>query len=98
MSGFSSEPFHVSLRRLMDDRGVSYRQLSYMTGLSAGYLNHLSKGRRPAPSNGMLELIARALHVEPAYFREYRVRYVVDSLSESPELLSVVYTTLFKSP
>jgi transcriptional regulator with XRE-family HTH domain len=96
--GFSSEPFCAALCQLKDERGLSFRQLGYMTDLSAGYLNHLSKGTRPVPSNGMLERIARALHVEPAYFKEYRQRYVMDALSASPELLSAVYEALRESP
>jgi transcriptional regulator with XRE-family HTH domain len=82
----------------MEERGLSYRQLAYKTRLSAGYLNHLSTGARPVPENGVLERIARALHVEPAYFKEYRVRYVIDALSESPALLSAVYEALRESP
>ncbi len=91
MPDFSSAPFPQSLRELMEQRGLSYRQLSYKTKLSAGYLNHLSKGTRPAPSKEVLERIALALHVEPAYFREYRLRYVTECLSASPDLLSQVY-------
>ncbi len=97
MSGHSSEPFGVAMRRLMGERGLSYRQLAYMTGLSAGYLNHLSKGSRPVPANGTLELIARCLRVEPDHFREYRVRYIMRTLSASPELADVVYGRLFQT-
>ena len=98
MPGFSSQSFPMSLQRLMRETRLSYRQLAYKTGLTAGYLNHLSKGTRPVPSDAVLERIARALHVEPDYFREYRVRCVMRSLGESPELLSVVYGALFDSP
>ena len=31
----------------MEERHLSYRQLAYKTKLSAGYLNHLTKGTRP---------------------------------------------------
>ena len=92
MTGFSSQPFPAALRRLKEDRRLSYRQLAYLTGLSAGYLNHLSKGTRPMPPDEVLERIASALHVRPDYFMEYRFRHVVAALRRSPLLVSALYT------
>ena len=65
-----------------------------MTGLSAGYLSHLDKGSRGVPRNEVLEVIACALHVKPAYFMEYRMRCVVAALSASPGLVSSLYVSL----
>ncbi len=81
----------MAMRRLMEQRDLTYRQLAYLTGLSSGYLSHLTKGARPVPANGHIERIARALHVAPDHFREYRVRYVMETLSASPELAHAVY-------
>jgi len=44
---FSEEGFGETVQRLMDEQGVTYRQLASRTGLSAGYLNHLVHGNRP---------------------------------------------------
>ena len=46
---FSEEGFGETVQRLMDEQGVTYRQLATRTGLSAGYLNHLVHGNRPVP-------------------------------------------------
>jgi transcriptional regulator with XRE-family HTH domain len=59
---------------LMEERHLSYRQLAYKTKLSAGYLNHLTKGTRPVPADSVLAVLAEALCVEPDFFIEYRLR------------------------
>ena len=45
----------------MEERHLSYRQLAYKTKLSAGYLNHLTKGTRPVPADPVIAVIAEAL-------------------------------------
>ena len=77
---FSEEGFGDTVQRLMDEVGVTYRQLAARTGLSAGYLNHLVHGNRPVPSNDVVVTLAKALEVEPEHFREYRVRMIQDNL------------------
>ena len=71
---FSEEAFGTTVERLMDEQGVTYRQLASRTGLSAGYLNHLVHGNRPVPSNDVVKTLAEALEVEPEHFREFRLR------------------------
>ena len=68
---FSQDRFPVALKGLMDERQLSYRQLAYKTKLSAGYLNHLTKGTRPVPADPVIAVIAEALRVEPDFFLEY---------------------------
>jgi len=91
---FSEEGFGTTVQRLMDDRGVTYRQLAARTGLSAGYLNHLVHGNRPVPSNDVVETLASALDVEPEHFREYRLRIITDRLEQMPELIDRLYRRL----
>ena len=43
---FSEEPFGPTVERLMNETGLTYRALGDKTKLSAGYLNHLTKGRK----------------------------------------------------
>jgi transcriptional regulator with XRE-family HTH domain len=47
---FSEEPFGPTIETLMAESGVTYRELATLTGLSAGYLNHLVHGNRRATS------------------------------------------------
>ena len=91
---FSEEGFGATVQRLMDERGVTYRQLASRTGLSAGYLNHLVHGNRPVPSNDVVTTLASALDVEPEHFREYRLRVITDRLEQMPDLIDRLYKRL----
>ena len=91
---FSEEGFGATVQRLMDEQGVTYRQLAAQTGLSAGYLNHLVHGNRPVPSNDVVQALARALDVEPEHFREYRLRSITERLEAMPEMIDRLYKRL----
>ena len=91
---FSEEGFGETVQRLMDEQGVTYRQLAGRTGLSAGYLNHLVHGNRPVPSNDVVGTLAGALEVEPEHFREYRLRMITDRLEAMPALIDRLYRQL----
>lgn len=91
---FSEEGFGETVQRLMDEQGVTYRQLAGRTGLSAGYLNHLVHGNRPVPSNDVVATLAGALEVEPEHFREYRLRMITDRLEAMPAMVDRLYRQL----
>jgi transcriptional regulator with XRE-family HTH domain len=91
---FSEDSFGPTIERLMTDNATTYRALAAKTGLSAGYLNHLVHGTRPVPSNEVVETLAEALDVEPAHFREYRLRLITEKLEEMPELVDRLYRRL----
>jgi transcriptional regulator with XRE-family HTH domain len=86
--------FGAALGHLMQARGVSYRQLSRLTDLSGGYLNHLVHGNRPVPANEVIERIAAAFEIDPATFLDYRMRIVWDALSARPDLVDRLYNDL----
>jgi len=88
---FSNQPLGDTVQRLMAENGHTYRGLADATGLSAGYLNHIVHGNRPVPSNEVVERLAKALGVDAAHFREYRLRVVVDELEKNPELIDRLY-------
>jgi transcriptional regulator with XRE-family HTH domain len=81
----------------MEERHLSYRQLAYKTKLSAGYLNHLTKGTRPVPADPVLAVLAEALCVEPDFFVEYRLRQVAAVLNEAPILADKLYGILLRN-
>ncbi len=91
---FSEDGFGETVQRLMDELGVTYRQLAARTGLSAGYLNHLVHGNRPVPSNDVVATLAKALEVEPEHFREYRLRLITERLEAMPALIDRLYKQL----
>jgi transcriptional regulator with XRE-family HTH domain len=91
---FSEDSFPQALKSLMEERRLSYRQLAYKTQLSAGYLNHLTKGSRPVPADSVIENLAAALKVGPDFFLEYRLRQVAHVLGDSPSLADKLYKIL----
>jgi transcriptional regulator with XRE-family HTH domain len=91
---FSERPFGEAITGLMDEQNLTYRALAAKTGLSAGYLNHLVHGNRPVPSDDVIETLAGALGVEPAYFREVRIRVITARLEEMPGLVDRLYKRL----
>jgi len=91
---FSEQPFGETVETLMNDVGVTYRELATRTGLSAGYLNHLVHGNRPVPSNDVVKTLCDALGVEPEHFREYRLRAITERLEAMPELIDRLYRRL----
>ena len=93
---FSEEGFGETVQRLMDEQGVTYRQLAGRTGLSAGYLNHLVHGNRPVPANSVIQSIAKAVGVKADSFREFRIRKVSDTLAKRPDLVDRVYEEIVK--
>jgi transcriptional regulator with XRE-family HTH domain len=91
---FSKDSFGPTVERLMDEQGVTYRQLASRTGLSAGYLNHLVHGNRPVPSNDVVKTLSSALEVEPEHFREFRLRSITERLEAMPDLIDRLYKRL----
>jgi transcriptional regulator with XRE-family HTH domain len=91
---FSEQAFGATVEALMNEIGVTYRELAAKTGLSAGYLNHLVHGNRPVPSNDVVKTLAGALEVEPEHFREYRLRAITERLEAMPELIDRLYRRL----
>ena len=65
-----------------------------VSGLSAGYLNHIVHGNRPVPSNDVIQTLAKALKVDPAHFSEYRIRVITARLERMPDLVDRLYRRL----
>ena len=78
----------------VEKRFSTDRQLAYKTQLSAGYLNHLTKGSRPVPADSVIGNLAAALHVEADFFLEFRLRQVARVLGEVPPLADRLYGIL----
>ena len=76
----TDQPFHQAVRGVLAERGLTFRALAARTseldpdrkGLSHSYLATL--GAHDRPTRGAMEIVARALDLEPTYFAEYRLR------------------------
>src|SRR5436309_14906767 len=85
MPAQSTQPFGDSLRALMSERGLSFRELAQATravdgkGMTHAHINMLANGH-DRPSMRAMELIAEACGVEPDYFAEYRLAVAMREL------------------
>lgn len=86
--------FPEALLDLMMERSMTFRALAAECGLSAGYLNHLSHGKRPVPDDETLWTIGAALGVRGDYFLEYRIRAVAAGLELDAALADRLYRKL----
>ena len=91
---YSDDPFGPTIDRLMEETGTTYRGLAAKADLSAGYLNHIVHGNRRVPSTAVITKIGKAMGVKPDYFREVRVRIIIDKLEETPALVDRLYKRL----
>lgn len=91
---YANEPLGAAIERLMAETGITYRALAEKTSLSAGYLNHIVHGNRRVPSTEVITRIGKALGVKPDYFREVRVRIIIEKLEETPALVDRLYKRL----
>ncbi|HEX3289745.1 MAG TPA: helix-turn-helix transcriptional regulator [Gaiella sp.] len=91
---YANEPLGAAIERLMTETGITYRALAEKTGLSAGYLNHIVHGNRRVPSTDVITRIGKALGVKPDYFREVRVRIIIEKLEATPALVDRLYKRL----
>jgi transcriptional regulator with XRE-family HTH domain len=85
MPRMSNKPFGDALRALMNDGGLTYRELAQRTrrldgrGMTHAHINMLANGH-DRPSTRAMELIAEACGVEPGYFAEYRLALAMREL------------------
>jgi transcriptional regulator with XRE-family HTH domain len=85
MPSVSNKPFGEALRQLMNDRGLTYRELAGRTrqldgkGMTHAHINMLANGH-DRPSTRAMELIGEACGVDPSYFAEYRLALAMREL------------------
>lgn len=91
---YSEERFPRAVLVLMRRKPCTFRQLAEATGLSAGYVHHLTNNKRPVPENEVIERFAEALGVQPDYFIEYRHRLVLEALANDPDKMNDLYRDL----
>ena len=83
---WSTEPFGAALRAALAARRMSFRELESRSLVPVGNLHDHVSGKRGVPGDDLMRRIADGVRVEPAYFREWRERRLVEALREVPEL------------
>ena len=77
---YTNKDFKDALNELKKKRKLSYNQISIKSGLSAPYIFDLTKGKLLPPKDKNIIRIAKAMVVEPEYFKEYRHRRLAERL------------------
>ena len=93
---YTNKDFKDALNELKKKRKLSYNQISIKSGLSAPYIFDLAKGKLLPPKDKNIIKIARAMAVEPEYFKEYRHRRLaerLDTIDFNKENYRVVLST-----
>ncbi len=80
---FSNKEFGDALKELKEQKGLSFMQIAIKCKLSDSYLVQLANKKNLAPKDENIEKIAKALGVEPSYFKEYRNRRLSETLGSS---------------
>jgi transcriptional regulator with XRE-family HTH domain len=96
MDTYSHKPFNGALADVLIEREGSAFKLNLsafareVEGYSDSAIRMIVNGeRRPTPE--ALEAIAKALHLSPHYFREYRIQWVTRLAYECPEIIDQLY-------
>jgi HTH-type transcriptional regulator, competence development regulator len=87
-----SVDFGTALKRFRDERTLSLRELSTLSGVDHAYIHRLESGGKVAPSPEILEKIARGLKLPP------HKRQLLEILSSSGPIDSGLLEFALKEP
>lgn len=89
-------PFREELPRLLQERGLSIRQLAGLAEVEPSHLSRLLRGAdyRKTPSADLLRRIAVALRLPEDYFPEFREAAVIEAVRLDPQLRERIYRRL----
>lgn len=99
---YSAKPFGEALIDLLARHQghawkISIQAFAAETGMNYGTLRSAVIGRT-MPAVETLERVARALHIAPEYFREYRAHQIIAAVNKaiehSPEIAGMFYETV----
>jgi transcriptional regulator with XRE-family HTH domain len=93
---WSRQRFGPALKALLDEQGMSLRELAERLGLSHAHLSRVGRevgGRRP--SVDLMVRISRVLRVQPEVFYEFRLDAVIQRLDGETETVDRLYKDFF---
>ena len=94
-TNYSELPFHQALKYVVGERSI--RHVASKTGLNRNTVHRLLSGDQ-VPDEYEIEAIAKAFKIEPAYFAEYRLAYIIGflftRLENNPDATVLFYKRL----
>jgi len=90
-------PFAEELPDLLEERNLSLRSLARQVGVGDDHLSRVVRGdRAKKPTADLARRVAHALDLPDDYFLEARLDFVVQQLTNDPQLLDKTYDRLRK--
>ncbi|HEX8105751.1 MAG TPA: helix-turn-helix transcriptional regulator [Solirubrobacteraceae bacterium] len=92
----TDQAFAVEVPRLLEEHGMSLRQLAGAVDVQPSHLSRLLRGAdyRKTPSSDLMGKVAMAFGLPTDYFAEYREAAVVEAVRRDPELRERIYRRL----
>jgi transcriptional regulator with XRE-family HTH domain len=88
---FSDLPFPLALDELLAARRLTLRELAGRAGVPLHLLRRALDASEPDPPRKLLEAIAAPLAVSPSWFREDRLRAVLEHLQGQPQVVDRLF-------
>jgi len=90
----SRKPFGQALKDLAGISGISQPELGKALHVTATTIHNYFHGYRTNPDIEFMRRCADFFDVKPSYFKEYRINLINEKLSEFPELIDIIATSL----
>jgi len=75
-----------ALKKILEEKNLSYQDLANKTGISKPYIAKIVK-ENLTPSKEKIELVSKALEIEPTYFIEYVKIILNEVIDKKPDFL-----------
>ncbi len=91
----TDRPFVEELRRLLDERVLSLRELAQLVGVNPSHLSRvMRRADYKSPSADLVRRVASVLDLPPDYFPEFRQAVVQERINNDPKLRDELYDRL----
>ena len=85
----SLESFEDSLTKIIKASGITQQELSKAMKISNTTIHNYLMGYRRNPTKEFMIKMADYFDIKPSYFREYRIRLLMDRFEMFPELIDI---------
>ena len=85
----SLESFEVSLNKIIKASSITQQELSKAMKISNTTIHNYLMGYRRNPTKEFMIKMADYFDIKPSYFREYRIRLLMDRFEMFPELIDI---------
>jgi len=85
----SLESFEVSLTKIIKASSITQQELGKAMKITNTTIHNYMMGYRKNPTKDFMIRMADYFDIKPSYFREYRIRLLMDRFEMFPELIDI---------